>query len=577
MERYKNVPDELKMLKHWVCYKLVPKEDGRVSKEPRDPRSGKGAKSNDPNSWLDFDSALKGMNKWGLDGLSFALGNGFVGIDLDHVIENGNFTNTAAREIFNSVNSYSELSPSGTGVHIICKAPPIPDGGGTRAELPGQAHPGTTDPTKKQQLEMYSQGRFLTMTGKVISGRKEVKDCSLEFSAVHERFIGIKTKKVADPEALANAVKVTASDAEIIEKIMASDKGHLFSQLWNGDWGSAGYPSQSEADMALINMLTYWCNGDRDRIDGLFRQSGLMRDKWNRRQSGSTYGALTIDQALANFTPYTGPSGRDIVKAIETIADNSMPSENNPHPDNVFKYLKDSFQKDIVSFMAAKHRKTGFENLDKESTGLYPGLYVIGAISSLGKTTFCSQMADNLAEAGESVLYFSVEQSRMEMISKSIARRTAKNSLYNQKTGLYNDISHISDKAVSAINIRKGNITNEVKVSIQEYANIAKNIDLVECGFGVTLEYIRDYVVKYIEATRTRPVIFIDYLQVLRTNDQKLSKQERMDVIVTGLKKLQADHNLVIIVISSFNRQNYLSPVDFESFKESGKRICHAA
>lgn len=84
------------------------------------------------------------------------------------------------------------------------------------------------------------------------------------------------------------------------------------------------------------------------------------------------------------------------------------------------------------------------------------------------------------------------------------------------------------------------------------------------------MEYVKQYVEKYIEATGEKPVVFVDYLQVLQTQNQKLSKQERMDSIVTALKVLQKENDLVIVVISSLNRQNYLSPVDFESFKESG-------
>lgn len=155
------------------------------------------------------------------------------------------------------------------------------------------------------------------------------------------------------------------------------------------------------------------------------------------------------------------------------------------------------------------------------------------------------------------------------MISKSVARITAKNDLLDPITGLNRSLSSIT-KAVSAINIRRGHITDEVKAAVRDYAKIAGNIDLVDCGFGTTVEYVKQYVEKYIEATGEKPVVFVDYLQVLQTQNQKLSKQERMDSIVTALKVLQKENDLVIVVISSLNRQNYLSPVDFESFKESG-------
>lgn len=178
-------------------------------------------------------------------------------------------------------------------------------------------------------------------------------------------------------------------------------------------------------------------------------------------------------------------------------------------------------------------------------------------------------MMDQLAAAGEKSIYFSLEQSSAEMISKSVARITAQNDLLDPITGLNRSLSSIT-KAVSAINIRRGHITDEVKAAVRDYAKIAGNIDLVDCGFGTTVEYVKQYVEKYIEATGEKPVVFVDYLQVLQTQNQKLSKQERMDSIVTALKVLQKENDLVIVVISSLNRQNYLSPVDFESFKESG-------
>ena len=178
-------------------------------------------------------------------------------------------------------------------------------------------------------------------------------------------------------------------------------------------------------------------------------------------------------------------------------------------------------------------------------------------------------MMDQLAAAGEKSIYFSLEQSSAEMISKSVARITAQNDLLDPITGLNRSLSSIT-KAVSAINIRRGHITDEVKAAVRDYAKIAGNIDLVDCGFGTTVEYVKQYVEKYIEVTGEKPVVFVDYLQVLQTQNQKLSKQERMDSIVTALKVLQKENDLVIVVISSLNRQNYLSPVDFESFKESG-------
>ena len=92
-------------------------------------------------------------------------------------------------------------------------------------------------------------------------------------------------------------------------------------------------------------------------------------------------------------------------------------------PDSVTAYINSLMAGEIENFRRSSTRKTGFENLDRQAGGIYPGLYVLGAISSLGKTTFIHQVADQMAAAGEHILFFSMEQSRLEMVSKSLARK----------------------------------------------------------------------------------------------------------------------------------------------------------
>lgn len=563
---YDNIPEELKQLKQWVCFKKVPRDNGSISKEPRNPKNGYAAKSNDRNTWTDFATAVKGVSLWNLDGIGFQFANGYVGIDLDHVLEDGWVTDQAAEDILKNVVSYTEVSPSGTGIHIICKG-----------QLPAGSN-------RKGNIEMYQTGRYFTVTGDIFQDRKEINECTAAIVRMHSKYIGQQAEQSSPVPSSSAPLPVHDTDEEIVRKAAEAQNGHLFRQLWSGDWAGAGYPSQSEADMAFTKLLAYWTNGDAARMDSLYRQSGLMRDKWDRRQSGSTYGAITIENALKGFNPYTGPERMTAAEAFSPAANqpdharalsdaiaaaSPLPNESKPHPDSALDYLKGKFEGDIVKFMGYKDRKTGFKNLDRESTGLYPGLYVLGAISSLGKTTFCSQMMDNLAEAGEKVLYFSIEQSRMEMVTKSLSRITAKNDLKDPVTGFNKDLSAIT-KGVSAINIRRGKITDEVKQAVRDYSKFAGNVDIVECGFGATVEFVRSYVEEYIKTNQEKPVVFVDYLQVLKTQNAKFSKQECMDNVVTALKKLQSDNDLVVVVISSMNRQNYLAPVDFESFKESG-------
>ena len=221
---------------------------------------------------------------------------------------------------------------------------------------------------------------------------------------------------------------------------------------------------------------------------------------------------------------------------------------------NMKTYLHDVMPGDMAEFLAGGKTKTGYANLDA-ITNLYPGLYVIGAISSLGKTTFIHQMSDQLAEAGEHVIYFSLEQSTLELATKSLARIMAKK---NYTT------------ALTSLQIRKNGSDERVADAVATYDSFASNITIVECSFRATIDDIEKYVNDYIQQRKVKPVVVIDYLQVIQTNDPKLSTKDLVDMHVRRLKQLQEDNKIAVIVISSLNRQNYLTQIDYESFKESG-------
>lgn len=224
-------------------------------------------------------------------------------------------------------------------------------------------------------------------------------------------------------------------------------------------------------------------------------------------------------------------------------------------PDNVTDYLNRLMAGEIERFKQGATRRTGFTNLDTQAGGVYPGLYVLGAISSLGKTTFIHQMADQMAARGEDVLYFSLEQSRLEMVSKSLSRLTAQKDV---------------KKAVSSLAIRGGNLTPAVLDAADLYANmVGERMSVVEGNFNCTVAFISDYVTRYMATTGTKPIVIIDYLQILQ-GDPRQSTKETVDTNVTELKRLSRSKDIPVFLISSLNRTNYMTPVDFESFKESG-------
>ena len=352
------------------------------------------------------------------------------------------------------------------------------------------------------------------------------------------------------------------TDSELWEKMFSSRNGHEIFALYQGNTSSYG-DDHSRADLALCSHLAYWTNCDEYRMDSMFRQSGLMRAKWDEQHGGQTYGAMTLGLALSTVRPYTPvypvQSAENSSGFIHTQKLSSkVVSEALPNPSAkvkfVCEYLRQKFRDDIDRFSKYRDRMTGYSNLDEKMI-LYPGLYVLGAVSSLGKTTFIGQLADQLSEAGDHVLYFSLEQSEFELVSKGISRMTARENL---------------ETAVSAIQIREGRVTEAVERAIEKYQEITETEAIIECGFDTTIETITETVRVYISKTGVRPVVVVDYLQIVRPVDVRQTAKDAVDGHVRAFKKLQVDNDLVVILISSLNRQNYLTPVDFESFKESG-------
>lgn len=224
-------------------------------------------------------------------------------------------------------------------------------------------------------------------------------------------------------------------------------------------------------------------------------------------------------------------------------------------PDSVTAYINSLMAGEIENFRRSSTRKTGFENLDRQAGGIYPGLYVLGAISSLGKTTFIHQVADQMAAAGEHILFFSMEQSRLEMVSKSLARITAQR-----------DIS----TACTSLSIRGGRLTPAALDAARAYTEAVQDrMSVIEGNFACTVSFIGEYVRRYMSRNEVKPVVIVDYLQILQGEGRQTVK-EQTDNNVTELKRISRALDLPIILVSSINRSNYLAPIDFESFKESG-------
>ena len=265
--KIENIPNELRDVPQWVCWV-------GSDKVPRNPFTGKNAKSNDPKTWSDLNTAASACEKYNFDGVGFMFANGYFGVDLDHCIDKVDFCD----EFVETLQSYAEISKSGSGLHIICKGS-LPDGARRRGGI-----------------EMYSSGRYFICTGNVYNQKyKNVIDCTESIKVLHSKYLPSETPKVQAQK----ISPVNMSDAEVIDKARSCKTGGLFNILYSGNWQGA-YPSQSEADLALCNQLAFWTQRNSEQMDRIFRASGLMRDKWDERRGGSTYGAITIGKAIAS-------------------------------------------------------------------------------------------------------------------------------------------------------------------------------------------------------------------------------------------------------------------------------------
>lgn len=221
---------------------------------------------------------------------------------------------------------------------------------------------------------------------------------------------------------------------------------------------------------------------------------------------------------------------------------------------------------------------TGFTELDKKLDGGFMGeqLIFLGAISSLGKTSYALQIATQIAEQGKDVLIFSLEMSKNELNAKTISRythilTTGKKNEYRQKYRLTTrDIlsGRVGDMVFNEPQDDKARLFVE---AIDATEKIAGNIRIFVGENDVTVDKVRAVVDTHIKATRKRPFVIVDYLQILNPSDEARTTDKRLltDYDVTRLKVVSRDYHIPVLVISAFNRTSYLEPVSMSSFRES--------
>ena len=211
---------------------------------------------------------------------------------------------------------------------------------------------------------------------------------------------------------------------------------------------------------------------------------------------------------------------------------------------------------------------TGFAKLDAAlDGGLYDGLYVLGAVSSLGKTTLCMQIADQLAMQGRDVLIFSLEMTAFELMARSISRESFQSDPTRIKY-LSRTVRGVLDgRRYPDYSLEEREHLQKAKAS---YAAYAGHLWFREGDHETGLDYIAAEIRRHIRETGIRPVVLIDYLQIIAPVDVHFTDKQNLDRIVCALKKMSRQYELTVFAISSFNRENYNLEVSMNAFKESG-------
>lgn len=301
------LPDALVDRPQWLCWRTETR-DGTETKVPIDPRNGHVAAATDPDTWVPFTLARDAAGAVGAGGLGFAFATDdpLVGIDLDDCRDpKEGHVDDWALELVDELDSYTEVSPSGTGLHVIL-AGDLPEGRNRRGHV-----------------ECYDRNRYFTVTGDHLPGTPDDVESRPEaLVEFHEAYLGESSTgdvhSATDSGTPSREDCAQLSDGAVLARARHATNGRKFSRLWAGNTG--GYESHSEADMALCCLLAFWTARDAAQLDRLYRQSGLYRDKWDEVHyaDGSTYGEKTIERAIRRTSEvYESSTGVEIPDRLE--------------------------------------------------------------------------------------------------------------------------------------------------------------------------------------------------------------------------------------------------------------------
>lgn len=279
------IPATLRENGLFCCWKYE-KRNGRLTKVPYTPGTGNRASTKDPATFAPLSETLEAVGNY--DGIGVGVFGDLGAIDIDHCISDNGELSEMAVDIMDTMQAYTERSPSGHGLRLLFTVPP-----GFEYDKPRHY-------INKREigLEVYIAGstnKYVTVTGNTLTPGVDLEERGEQLAAVLEKYMVRPKASKQKPTPL-----LTQADQDLIRRAKRSKRGAEFSNLWAGD--GVAYESHSEADIALCNMLAFWTNRNPAQMDRLFRNSGLMRPKWDEIHGPDTYGNITIQNAIDTAT-----------------------------------------------------------------------------------------------------------------------------------------------------------------------------------------------------------------------------------------------------------------------------------
>ena len=591
-----------------------------------------------------------------VSGIGFYLPkSGYICIDLDEVYNGtyGTLTEEAS-QIVRICGSYTEISPSWRGLHIIVRAEGAPDfsvwdtsqakgkpdtRGGTAGEyqiLPGymtvtgQAHI-RSQPLRALTPEEWAQlSAFFTRPAKpepVTSPAAGASSVTSSGSPSPSQVLRAQPQAVSGDGSLTQSERLerwqellpTLSDDDLLTRIFKAN--HKAEDLFTNAWSGYGYESSSEADAALLALFLSYTQ-DTETAKRLFKQSKLYQGDKDPKQRGDAYINLTLRSVevngispLAGFIDFTRDDRRNyaigheapLAWPDEAAGAPSVTSSGQAQPSaqsqarapqgSVLRQVQAAAQTLTGPIDWEKARgayfdpseeeipegfpfSTGLPNVDEViGGGIFPYVYTLGAISSLGKTSLAVQIADYVAGHGRPVLYFSLEMNKKDLRAKSLSRRMYLLAEKETKHASVSFGAYTSTEVLFPSTRHKD--TGPTAEDLTARLERAKNGYIDEEGRNIyyitgTGSIRADYLVQTVETFMDlhpdwpQPFVVVDYLQILAAEDPHDTDKIRVDKATLKLVTLSHDKHVPMLAISSFNRDSYSSPVTESAYKESG-------